>query len=174
MNCNGDGQNCGWCEWRKYSVASSSVFTLEVYLLFNLFFLSHNDEPVTKPQSTTQDVIGRRGRTCPRNESLHILWRKRKVLHHHLSWHHRWWNCDWLRLVGDSDVDVCYRIKMWHAVTRLRQSVAGYDVPIAARYLWNMKLIMKISPQCKKNITITQKYENNQKTLKISNTRKKT
>jgi len=62
---------------------------------------------VTKPQSTTQDAIGRRGWTCPRNESLPILWRKRKVLHHPLSWHHRWWNCDRLRLVGDSDVDVC-------------------------------------------------------------------
>ena len=59
------------------------------------------------PQSTRQDVIGRRGRTCPRNEWLRILWRKRKVLHHHLSWHHSWWNCDRLRLVGDSDVDVC-------------------------------------------------------------------
>jgi len=28
-----------------------------------------------------------------------------------------------------------YRIKMWHALTRLQQSVTGYDVPIVARYL---------------------------------------
>jgi len=44
-----------------------------VYLLFDLFFLLHNNEPVTIPQSTTQDVIRKRGRTCPRNEPLHIL-----------------------------------------------------------------------------------------------------
>ena len=81
-----------------------SVFTLVVYLLFDLFSLLYNNEPVTKPQSTTQDVIWRLGRTYPRNEPLHIFWRKRKVLHHHLSWHRRWWNCDRLRLVGDSDV----------------------------------------------------------------------
>jgi len=40
---------------------------------------------VTKPQSTTQDVIGRRGQTCSRNESLHVLWLEREVLHHPLS-----------------------------------------------------------------------------------------
>jgi len=40
---------------------------------------------VTKPQSTTQDVIGRRRQTCPRNESLHIFLLERKVLHHPLS-----------------------------------------------------------------------------------------
>jgi len=54
-------------------------------------------------------------------------------------------------------------IKMWHALTRLRQSVAGYDVPIVARYLWNMKLIMKISPQRKK---IWKKYYYNAKIWK--------
>ena len=72
-----------WLVRGKNSVASSSVFTL--VLLFDLFFLLHNNEPMMKPQSTTQDVIGRRGRTCPRNEPLHILWRERKVLHHPLS-----------------------------------------------------------------------------------------
>jgi len=48
----------------------------------------HNNKPVTKPQSTTQDVIGRRGRTYPRNEPLHILWRKRKcyTILCHVTW----------------------------------------------------------------------------------------
>jgi len=50
-----------------------SVFTLVVYLLFDLFSLLYNNEPVTKPQSTTQDVIWRLGRTYPRNEPLHIF-----------------------------------------------------------------------------------------------------
>jgi len=98
-----------WLVRRKNFVATSSVFTQVVYLLFDLFFLLHNNEPVTKPQSTTQDVIGRRGRTCPRNETRHILWRKRKVLHHPLS-----------RDVtdeGQSAPVTCmfvYKIKNWH------------------------------------------------------------
>jgi len=62
-----------WLVQGKNFVASSSVFMLVVYLLFELFFLLHNNKPVTKPQSTTQDVIGRRGQAYRRNEPLHIL-----------------------------------------------------------------------------------------------------
>jgi len=57
-----------------------------------IFFLLHNYEPMTKLQPKTQAIIVGRAQTCPCNESLHILWRKCKVLHHHLSY---------------TDVDVC-------------------------------------------------------------------
>jgi len=112
-----------WLVGGKHFIASSSVFTLVVCLLFDLFFLLQNNEPVTKPQSTTQDVIGRRGRTCPRNEPLHILWRKRKVLHLPLS-----------RDVtdeGQSAPVTCmfvYKIKNWNvwACPFATQSVTGW------------------------------------------------
>jgi len=43
----------------------------------------------------------------PCNESLHILWRKRKLLHHRLSWHCR---CEWRQCkpVDSSGLRVCF------------------------------------------------------------------
>ena len=111
---------CGWCGV-KISVASSSVFTL--VLLFDLFFLLHNNEPMMKPQSTTQDVIGRRGRTYPRNEPLHIFWRIRKVLHHPLS-------CDVTDECRSAPVTYMfvYKIENWHiwACPSATQSVTSW------------------------------------------------
>jgi len=74
---------------------------------------------------------------------------------------------------GTGGVFAC-RIKTWHSLSPQLERCG--DQRKVASYLWNMTLIMKISPQRKKiwkNITITQKYENNQKSLKLSNTRKK-
>jgi len=141
------------CIYCDVNVKCCAIIWLLVLQLLLLFY--------SLPQSTTQDVIGRRGRTCPRNESLHILWRKRKVLHHHLSWHHRWWNCDRLRLVEDSEVDVCLS----------DQNVVCTDPPSAiSGRLWctdrstlSLKLIMKISPQRK---TKMKKYYYNAKIWK--------
>jgi len=88
-----------------------------IQLFRSIFFLLCNYEPVTKLQSTTQKgLIWEHAQTFPYNESLHILWSKRKVLHHHLSWHRRWWNCDRQLTVGDSDVNVCLSDKTWHAL----------------------------------------------------------
>ena len=88
-----------------------------IQLFRSIFFLLHNYEPVTKLQSTTlKHLIWEHAQTFPYNGSLRILRRKRKVLHHHLSWHRRWWNCDRQTSVGDSDVDVCSSDKTWHAL----------------------------------------------------------
>jgi len=116
-----------WLVRDKNSVVSSSALTLVVNLLIGLSFFCCIIT-VTKPQSTTQDSIGGGlAQTFPWNESLHILWRKRKVLRHHLSWRRSrrqlraclfiWLKTDTFgHAVLQQSVAVCL-LKMWHSVS---------------------------------------------------------
>jgi len=65
-----------------------------MHLAFELcngdFFSVAKLPTVAKLQSTTQDLIGRHAQTFPCNESLHMLWCKRKVLHRPMSRQRRW------------------------------------------------------------------------------------
>ena len=91
---------------------------------------------MTKPQSTTQGVIGRRGQTHPRNELRHILWDKRKVLHHPLSGD---------ATDGSQSATVMYmfvyKIKNWHvwACPFAIQSVTSWGT--GGVFAWNVAFL---------------------------------
>jgi len=133
--------------------------------------------------------------TCPYNESLHILWRKRKVFHHHLSGDAT--GASWSTTVGCMFV---YKIKNWHvwACRFATQSVTGWVaggvfvywiktghtfppsgwstgsafVKNLSHFVATVGVVIKNKLQAwnmkliLEKITIMRKYENNQKTLK--------
>jgi len=118
FNVTDAGQNTAEC-----SRLSTVEFNCSYWPSFTMLHHFCDEIPMTKPQSTPQDLIEGARWTCLYNGSLRILWRKRKVLHHPLSGD--------VTDGGRSAPVTCmfaYKIKNWHVwvCPFATQSVAGW------------------------------------------------
>jgi len=155
FNVTDDGQNR-----TERSRLSTAEFNCSYWPSFKMLHHFRHEIPMMKPQSTTQDLIEGHARLTLCNGSLHILWRKRKVLHHPLlgdaadgsqpatvtymfvyklkNWHV--WACPFatqsVTSWGTGGV-FAYRIKTWHLFCHSWSGVVTKEKLQAIFKIWN-------------------------------------